>query len=330
MVTLAAVSFLLLIPKAVVNSQSVTNSFTSLALPVDAAVSATGGINVSRADFNVNYFQNNPALASDTLNGWASASHLFYFANTGFSSFSYQHAFNKIGPVSFAVNHLSLGSIQGYDAVGLSLGDFESGETSLVIGKSHEINHFRLGVNVKGVFSNLAGYRATAVLIDLGGAFVHPEQDLSVGLVIKNAGLVLSEFSPTSSSTLPFDVQAGISFKPSHMPLRFSMTAYHLNDYTIPYEDTGNGADPAGALDKVVSHLTFGAELLIHRNINLLLGYNFLRHKELKLESAGGGSGFTVGAVAKLKRLSFTISRAGYVTGGAYQVSVTINTKKIY
>lgn len=311
------------------NSQSVTNSFTSLTLPVEAAVSATGGINVSRADFNVNYFQNNPALSSDTLSGWATAGHLFYFANTGFSSFSYQHRFKKVGPISFAVNHLSLGNIQGYDAVGLPLGDYRSGETTLVVGKSHEINRFRLGVNIKGVFSNLAGYRATAVLIDVGGAFVHPYQDLTVGMVIKNAGLVLSEFSPTSSSTLPFDVQAGMSYKPLHMPLRFSATAYRLSDYNIPYEDTNNATDPPGTLDKVVSHLTFGAELLIHRNVNLLFGYNFLRHQELKLESAGGGSGFTLGAAVNLKQVNFAFSRAGYVTGGAYQVSLNINTKRI-
>lgn len=309
-------------------AQSDSKSFASLELPSTAVLSGLGSINVSKADYSVDFFQNNPALSSDTLNRWASANYLFYFAGTGLSSFAYQHEFKTIGALSFAVNHLSLGSIEGYDIIGNPTGRFNSGETTLVAGKSHQINHFRLGINIKGMFSNLAGYRASALLMDLGGVFVHPIKDLNIGLVIKNMGVVLDEYSPTSSSQLPFDVQAGITFKPEHMPLRFSATAYRLTDYKVPYEVTDSD-NPMSTLDKVVSHLTFGAEFLVHKNVNILFGYNFLKHKELKLETVGGGSGVSVGAVAKLKQLNFAFSRVGYVTGGAYQFSLSINTIKI-
>lgn len=309
-------------------AQSDSQSFVSLELPPTAILSGLGSVNVSKADYSIGFFQSNPALSSDTLSGWASANHLFYFAGTGFSSFGYQHDFKSIGPLSFGVNHLSLGSIDGYDVIGNPTASYNSGETTLVIGKSHQVNFFRFGVNLKGVFSNLAGYRATALLVDLGGAFVHPSKDLSIGLAIKNLGAVLDEYSPTSSSQLPFDVQAGITYKPEHMPLRFSTTAYRLTDYKIPYEGIVAGEELNG-LDKVMSHLTFGAELLIHRNVNILFGYNFLRHKELKLETVGGGSGVSVGAIARLKHMSMSFSRAGYVTGGAYQFSLNVNTSKI-
>ncbi|MEQ9413814.1 MAG: PorV/PorQ family protein, partial [Cyclobacteriaceae bacterium] len=245
-----------------VGAQSNSKSFTSLELPPNAVLSGLGSVNVSKADYSIDFFQNNPALTSDTLNGWASANHLFYFAGTGMSSFAYQHGFDKVGAISFGVNHLSLGSIEGYDNIGTPTGSFNSGETTLTIGKSHQVNLFRFGVNVKGVFSNLAGYRASALLVDIGGAFVHPTKDLSVGLAIKNAGVVLSEFSATSTSQLPFDVQAGVTYKPEHMPIRFSATAYRLTDYNVPYEGD-NVDDELNTLGKVVSHLTFGAELLI-------------------------------------------------------------------
>lgn len=310
-------------------AQSISKSFVSLELPSNAAVSGLGGINVSNEDYSVDFFQNNPALSSDTLNGWASANYLFYFAGTGLSSFTYQHDFKNIGPLSFGVNHLSLGSIDGYDIIGTPTGTFNYGETTLTVGKSHQTNHFRFGVNIKGLFSNLAGYRANALLVDLGGAFIHPIKDFSVGLVIKNAGIVLDEYSPTSTSQLPFDIQAGITYKPEHMPIRFSGTVYRLIDYKLPYEPSGNDADQVSTLDKVMSHLTFGTELLIHKNVGILFGYNFLKHKELKMETIGGGSGVSVGAVARLKQLSFIFSRAGYVTGGAYQFSLSMNTNKI-
>ncbi|MEZ4944623.1 MAG: type IX secretion system protein PorQ [Cyclobacteriaceae bacterium] len=312
-----------------VEAQSNSKSFTSLEMPSNAVLSGLGSVNVSKADYSIDFFQYNPALASDTLNGWASANHLFYFAGTGLSSFSYQHGFKSVGPLSFAVNHLNLGSIEGYDIIGTPTGSFNSGETTLVIGKSHQVNLFRFGVNVKGVFSTLAGYRANALLIDLGGVFVHPTKDLRVGLVIKNAGIVLSEYSPTSKSKLPFDVQMGITYKPEHMPLRFSVTAYRLTDYKVPYEGDTLGEE-MNTLDKVISHLTFGGELLIHRNVNILFGYNFLKHKELKLETAGGGSGVSLGAIARLKQMSLAFSRTGYVTGGAYQLSLGVNTNKIF
>lgn len=323
--TMIAFTFLALHLEA----QSDSKSFASLELPSNAFISGLGGMNVSITDYNVDLFRNNPALSSDTLNGWASANYLFYFAGTGLSSFAYQHDFKNIGPLSFGINHLSLGSIDGYDIIGTPTGTFNSGETTLTVGKSHQTNHFRFGVNINGVFSNLAGYRASALLVDLGGAFVHPVKDLSVGLVIKNVGVVLNEYSPTSTSQLPFDVQAGITYKPEHMPIRFSGTVYRLVDYKIPYELSGSNMDQVSTLDKVMSHLTFGAELMVHKNVGILFGYNFLKHKELKMEAAGGGSGVSVGALARLKQLNFTFSRVGYVTGGAYQFSLSMNTNKI-
>ncbi|HEY5691741.1 MAG TPA: hypothetical protein VIS49_09810, partial [Cyclobacteriaceae bacterium] len=162
-----------------------------------------------------------------------------------------------------------------------------------------------------------------------GGAFVHPEKDLSIGLVIKNIGLVLQEYSPTSTSRLPFDVQVGISYKPAHMPLRFSGTVYNLSDYQIPYPGLQLADEKPSTLDKVMSHLNFGAELLIHKNVDILLGYNFQRHQELKLEGSGGGSGISIGALLKLRDINFSFSRSGYATGGAYQLSLNMNTKRI-
>lgn len=307
--------------------QSATTSFPTLSLPVSAEISGVSGMNVSDYRLSVAQFQNNPSLSVDSLDGRLSVSHLFYFAGVGLSSFAFQNNFGSIGSLSFGVSHLSLGDVDGYDLFGTPTGSFDSGETVLAVGKSHQVSQFRFGVSLKGAFSNLAGYRASSMSLDLGGVFIHPQKDFSVGLVIKNVGIVTKEFSPTSSSSIPFDVQAGLTYKPEHMPLRFSATVYHLAEYNSPYEV--DVADPPGTLDKLLSHLTFGGELLVHKNVSVLLGYNFLRHKELKLEGAGGGAGFSIGALAKVNRFSFSFSRSGYVAGGAYQVSLNIDTKKL-
>lgn len=292
-----------------------TKSFGFLDVPNNARLAALGGVNISLSDRDVNFYSSNPALSGDTLAGTASASYQFYIADIGNASFTYSHDFSSIGTLTFGVQHLDYGTIKGYDATGNETGDFKSGETALMISKSHQVSNFRLGANLKFAFSNVAGYRANAVLADIGGVFIHPTQDLRAGLTIRNVGFVFSEYSETSDTSLPFDVRVGITFKPEHMPLRFSMSAYNLTGNS-DYQDSQNGEEP-GTLDKILRHLNFGAEILVHKNVNLMIGYNHLIHQELKLPEAGGGAGFSFGFSAMIKTFEFVFSRSAYVVGNA-------------
>ncbi|MBX2967596.1 MAG: type IX secretion system protein PorQ [Cyclobacteriaceae bacterium] len=299
------------------------SSYEFLALPTHARLGALGGVNVSHADRDLNFFFSNPALSSDSLSGWASAGYLFHVANVGQATFAGTYSFNKIGAVSFGVQHINYGDIEGFDETGLSLGTFRSGETALVISKSHQVSNFRLGINLKTVFSNLAGFRSSALLVDIGGLFIHPSQDITVGLSIQNVGFVLQDYTPTEDSVLPFDVQAGITFKPEQMPVRFSFTAYKLTKPGNVYDDP-NAQERLKSLHKVLSHINFGAEILVHRNVNVLAGYNFLRQYELRSDTGGGGGGFTVGVAAKVKAFDFVVSRSRYGIGQA-NYAITLN-----
>src|ERR1044072_254409 len=112
-------------------------SFEFLTVPTHARLAALGGLNVSLADRDVNFFYANPALVSDTLNGFASANYQIYTADIGQAAFSYAHHFNTVGLLAFGVQHLGYGTIKSYDATGQEIGDYKSGETALVISKSH-------------------------------------------------------------------------------------------------------------------------------------------------------------------------------------------------
>jgi len=292
-------------------------SFEFLNVPTNARLAALGGVNASLRDRDLNFFYSNPALIGDTLSGVASAGYQFYVADIGQATFSYAHSFNRIGMVSFGVQHMGYGTIKSYDATGVETGDFTAGETALVVSKSHQISTFRFGANLKVAFSTLSGYRASAMMIDLGGVFIHPEKDFNVGLVIKNLGFTLSEYSATSSTALPFDVQLGTTFKPEHMPIRFSFTAYNLVKEDATYFNPDDNTDEPGTLDKVFRRINFGAEILFHRNVNVLVGYNYLIHQELKLEEAGGAAGLSLGFSARVKAFEFVFSRGAYVVGNA-------------
>ena len=140
--------------------------------------------------------------------------------------------------------------------------------------------------------------------------------------------IILSDYSESSNTKLPFDVQAGVTYKPEHMPLRFSATVYNLARGSV-YDDP-NDEDTSGTLDKVMSHLNFGAEVLLHRNVNVLVGYNFLRQSELKAESGGGGSGFTFGLAAKIKSVDIVLGSSRYSVGNSnYTFTVAANLDKM-
>jgi hypothetical protein len=305
-------------------------SYEFLNVPGNARLSALGGVNASLVDRDVNFFYSNPALISDSLSGFGSASYQFYVADIGQATFSYIHKFKRIGALSFGVQHLGYGTLKGYDAAGMPTGDFKAGETALVVSKSHQVGHFRIGGNLKAAFSNIAGYRGSALMLDIGGVFIHPKHYLTVGLVLKNVGFVLSEYSSTSDTPLPFDVQLGMTFKPQHMPLRFSITAYHLAKTDVTYYDPNGQEEEPGTLNKILRRFNFGTEILFHKNVNVMVGYNYAVHQELKLLNGGGGAGITFGFSARIKALEFVFSRGGYVAGNAgYSFTLSGNIDKM-
>ncbi len=307
-----------------VSAQLNRGAYTFLDVPSNARQAALGGVNVSLADKDPSAFISNPALAGDTLSGFAAATYQFYIGDIGHANFAWLPRLGKLGTVAFGLQHFRYGSIAAYDPSGNELGDFNADEMALYISKQRQIRNFRFGLSLKVVSSSLAGFRSEALALDLGGLFIHPEKDLTVGLVVKNAGLVLRDYSPGSNSVLPFDVQAGVTFRPEHMPIRFSATVHRLaQPGEVPTND-------ASGLDKVFRYFNFGTEILIHRNVNVLLGYNYGLHQELKMENAGGSAGLTYGFSAHIKTVDFAFSRNTYITGSAsYTLSLAVDLRSI-
>lgn len=306
------------------------SSFEFINVPANARLAALGGVNVSLADRDVNFFLSNPALVGDTLSGIASANYQFYVADIGYATFGYAHKFKKLGVLTFGLQHMGYGVIQGYDASGSPTGEFSSSETALVVGKSHSIRNFRLGVNVKVLFSSIAGYRANAVVADLGGVFIHPNKRFTAGMTLKNIGTVISDYGSVASSTLPFDVQVGATFKPEHMPLRFSLTGFNLDDGDVTFYNAATGDEKPSGFEKIIGHVNVGAEILIHRNVTLMAGYNYFLHQSLKLSNGGGLAGVSFGFSAAIKSFDFAFSRGAYVAGNAgYTISLAKNIDKL-
>jgi len=304
-------------------------SFEFLNVPISPLVSGVGGANVSLYNQSADLFFSNPGLISAEQSGTATVSYLDFISDVNMAAVAYTQKFDKWGTWSFGVQYLDLGNIESFDATGTALGSFTSREYLIAIGHTRKISNFSLGANLKIAGSDIAGFSATGLMFDLGGAFVHPVHDLSIGLSIKNVGFLLKDYSDESNSQLPFDVQMGVSFKPSHMPVRFSTTVYNLYKRDIAFftpNEQGQDEKKAGIADKVFRHLVFGAEFILTQNVNFRLGYNHLRRKELRLEDTSGGAGISYGLLFKVKKFEFSYTRSSYhVAGGTNNFSLSTN-----
>ncbi len=186
-----------------------------------------------------------------------------------------------------------------------------------------------MGASLKFINSSIAAFNSNALALDVGGVFIHPKRQLSIGLAFKNIGFVLNDYSETSSAEIPFDVQAGVTFKPKFMPFRFSFTGYNLTQGDVSYFDPNSidQEEEPGTFENIFRHVNIGAELLLSKNINVRFGYNHLVRQELKLEDTAGGAGFSFGLMFRIRAFEFSYARCGYhAAGGSNSFSITANT----
>lgn len=297
-------------------------SFQFLNLPSTARTAALGGVNVSSWDEDAQMFLSNPALLDSMTNKHAGLTYQLLVADISYGTVTYVFDFGTPGTWGVGIQYLNYGDFQGFDPSGQPAGDFSGSEFALTMAYARPLGPVQLGADLKIVNSGLAGYNATAVLIDIGGIFRHPEQDLTVGLTFRNIGVILSDFTETSESELPFDVQLGLSFKPRYMPFRLSLTGYNLaqvNEKLFDPTGTGDGlpAESSG-FDRVMRHVAIGTEILVHRNFNLRVGYNHQVRKELRLAETSGGAGLSFGFLMWIKKFELAYTRSIYHTGGGY------------
>lgn len=312
------------------------NSFEFVDMSVNAHSAGIGGVNVSVYDHDINMVFQNPALFNDKMYKNLSLNYLPYFADIKSTSVIYGQEFGKYGKYAMGLQYLNYGDLNYTDATGTDLGLFSAKEYMFLASTSHTINYYSLGASLKFAGSQLESYRASALMADLGGVFKHPKKQFTVGLVIKNAGFILKKYTPETKAAMPFDVQLGATYKPDHMPLRLSITAHHLHQWDIVYLDPtkkgtidleGNEIKPKKTFaDKLGRHFIIGGEFILAKGFHLRMGYNYLRRRELRLQTKSGGAGFSFGAMLRIKSFEIAYSRAYYhVAGGANYLTITTN-----
>ncbi|WP_420385197.1 type IX secretion system protein PorQ [Roseivirga sp.] len=311
-----------------------SRAFEYLNLPSNARLAALGGVNLTSGWDDPAQAIYNPALLGSEMHNRLVVSRLSYFADIANTSVSYIRNFEHYGTWSLNVGYLNYGDIESFDQDGFLNGSFKVHEYVFSVGNMQRFGPFSVGANLKLASSDLASFQASALIFDLGGTFKHPEKDLTVGFLVRNLGVLLSDYIDGNNSQLPLDVQLGLSYKPEFMPFRFSLAARNLNRADVVYYDASSNVllgedDEPGFSEEIFRRLVFGTEILLSPNFQARLGYNHLIRQELKNQNgANGGAGFSFGFMFRTKRFEFAFSRALYHAAGGsntFQLNMDLN-----
>jgi hypothetical protein len=283
------------------------------------------------ADGDLNLAYANPALL-DSLDARQLAlnyNSLFADASNGFVSYAV-HRSELDMTFAATLQYLSYGQFEERDEFNQELGEFNAGEYLLNLGAGRQIDSlFSLGANLKMVYSSLANVTSSALAVDVGGHYTSRNKDFTMGLVIRNAGFQLGSYTETSTESLPFGIDLGMSKRLRNSPLRLTLTLEDLQTWDLTYVDPADVGqvdpltgevieiqDPTVA-DKILLHTNAGMEFMLGENFHIRLGYDYRRRQELALNERPGMAGISWGLGMKISKLYLNYGKARYNQAGA-------------
>ncbi len=285
------------------------SGFRYVAIPSDATQNALGGQAVSLMNSQSFSFLQNPALldssAAKTVN--VGVSPVFGQGLYTAVGYAFQSKPDKFWAVGF--RGINFGEFVGTDAVGNATQNFGAGNALLTTVYARKRNYITFGVSAKLITSFIENYNSTAFLFDFGGIFQHPEADFSFGLTAQNIGFTFTRFADVRQQ-LPFDIVAGVTFKPQYMPVRFTFTADQLYQFNS-LEDSVNQKFTVG--QQLFGHLSGGLELVFNDRIIPMLGYNYQTSREMRLGEENRFSGFSYGLRFQISGFQLAASRTNYL-----------------
>ena len=303
--------------------------FHFLNLPNSSRAASLGGSAVSSNDHDIAMGYHNPAILGDSTLGDIYIMYHPYLAGINRMSTIAKFSAGKIGPLTAGILFTDYGTFDETDELGTVIGRFKAQDYIFHMGKSHRLGPFSLGINLKIAGSYIFTTGANALLFDLGGIYRSPYQNFSVGMVIKNLGFLISDYTTHAHTSLPFDVLIGTTFKPEHMPFRFTVTASDLVRSTDDLY-ASNPNENIRRLNQIFRYFNFGTALLIGKRIELNLGYNHRQRVAFSVDEMAYGAGLSFGFLLKIKNYEFQFSNAKVHAAAASQyLSIKTNTSAL-
>jgi hypothetical protein len=218
---------------------------------------------------------------------------------------SYSREIEDVGRFGAGILYLNYGDFTETDEAGNELGSFGAGDLAAMVGYSGLIEeNLSWGVNLKFIYSSIAGIHSTAAALDAGILYTIPEQRLALGVSIRNLGTQLSSYLDTRES-LPLELTAGASIIPRGLPLLLNVNLHFRDEEAASFGDRFRG-------------FTIGGEFTLSRVVQFRFGYDNALRKDLKLGTTPGLAGFASGVGINVQ--GFTVDYAITLLGAAVGV----------
>lgn len=311
-------------------------AYNFLNIPSSARVYGLGGINISSIDDDINSIDQNPALLGPEFEMQVGVNYMRYISDANFAGVKFGTKASEHGAWAVGLQYYGYGEITGTDETGSLTGNFSPKDVNFNGTYSHDItDRLRGGIALKMLYSSYGEYSAFAVATDLGINYYDPDRDLSLSAVIANLGGQVKRFDQ-AYDRLPVDLRLGWSQSFGSLPIRFSVTAWNLTKWKLPYYDPGDGTSEDGLELKesfgsnLFRHLIFAADFIPSEKFHIGIGYNYKTRTDMTTYARNFLSGFSIGAGMNVKSFKFGIAFAQPHSGAStFMFNISTNLTEL-
>lgn len=316
-------------------AQDGSTAYNFLNTTSSARIYGLGGVNITTVDDDIFTTDQNPSLLGAEMSGQIGINYMRYVGDSNFAGIKYAHSAGDHGAWSAGIQYFGYGAITASDETGVITGKFSPKDLSFSGTFSYDIyGNWRGGISMKLLYSSYEQYSAMAVATDLGLNYYDPDRDLSFSIVGANLGGQIKKFN-NRSDRLPVDLRLGWAQSFGEFPIRFSVTAWNLTKWHLPFVETGDGGNTGNSdgprikdtfSSNLFRHLVFGAELISSERFYLSLGYNYKTRSDMSTYSRNMLSGFSLGAGINARRFNLSMALAQPHTGATtFMLNLTLN-----
>jgi hypothetical protein len=321
------------VTKSLAQTTAGNAAYNFLELPYSAKATALGGLNISSIGSDIGLAMYNPSLLNARMDNELHISvKPYYDGIQQYDLFSAQNWEAKKIAWGVGVHFLDYGNIQMTDIIGNEIGTMHPSDYAVQVSASSDyINNFRIGSSFKYIHSNYGMFKSNAIAMDIGLKYLTKDQLMQVSLLVKNVGIQLG--TSIHQQELPFNIILGWTKKIEYAPIQFSLTADRLsvwnNLYFDPVYANSQSISTPNQLQNLFNHLTLGSEVFIGKQVNLDLGYNFIRRYDLNIQDQSNGlNGFSTGVGLQMERMKVQYGNSFFQSNLYHHFSISYQLKK--
>lgn len=334
-VLLLTILIFALLPSKPISAQTTAGNaiYNFLELPYSAKITALGGVNISSMSNDLGLAMYNPSLFNASMDKNIAVSVKPFFA--GIQQYDFVNAnYWKQKKITWSagVHYINYGNINMTDIAGNNIGTMHPNDYSVQISAASDyIQHFSIGATLKFINSNYGIYKSSGLAMDIGLKYLSENQLNQASILVRNMGTQISNGS--NPQELPFNIIVGWTKKLENAPLQFSLTADRMSVWNNLYYDSTfasqQGLAAPNKLQNVFNHLTISATLSLNKQLDVDLGYNFLRRYDLNIQNqANGFNGLAAGLSFKLERTSLQYGTSYFQQNSYHHFTIAYQIKK--